>query len=134
MTVIGTITLPGEDRAARAVRSFIRDTLPTRHPSLDDVQLCATELFTNALRHTRSGRGGQVTLTLTAASEQVTLAVTDDGTPCGSRPHPLPLSPTTESGRGLHLLQALSTSWGHHPADSRTTVWATFTRQSLPSK
>src|SRR6185437_572320 len=52
-----------------------------RCPAADDVALLVDELVANAVEHTRSGKGGEVRVTVAAApGEWVLLLVGDDGT------------------------------------------------------
>jgi anti-sigma regulatory factor (Ser/Thr protein kinase) len=125
LVVIGTITLPGASRSVRHLRQFAGDLLGADHPRLDDIQLCLTEKFGNAIRHSRSGEGGWVTITLAAGSGVVRTEVTDDGGQ-GRPDMTRALDPLTENGRGLMLLAALSERWGYDEDAGGTTVWAEF--------
>ena len=123
MTVLGEITLPGEERSAAQARRFMRETLGPGHPALDDVQVCTCELLNNGLRHTKSGRGGEVNVKLGEAAGTLRIEVTDDGAD-GARPRLR--SPNGEGGRGLHIDEALAARWGYVPVGDRTTTWAEF--------
>lgn len=86
-----------------------------------DVQLCASELVTNVIRHVGEG----VPVTVRVWPEQggrVRLAVTDPD------PRALPVlvgaaGAEDESGRGLALLDALAVRWGVEQEAGRKTVW-----------
>lgn len=123
MTVLGEITLPGVERSAVYARQFLQDTLGVAHPALADLQVCACELFNNGLRHTKSGRGGRITVKLVRAASALRIEVTDDGAG-GARPRLR--RPDGEGGRGLHIVEALAVRWGCIPIGDRTTVWAEF--------
>jgi anti-sigma regulatory factor (Ser/Thr protein kinase) len=127
LVVLGTITLPGVGSSAGHLRLFARDLLGLDHPRLDDIGLCLTEKFSNAIQHTASGSGGgRVTVTLAAGRGVVRTEVTDEGGG-GRRPAlPAPGDHLPEHGRGLLLLNALSERWGYEPAGPGTTVWADF--------
>jgi anti-sigma regulatory factor (Ser/Thr protein kinase) len=73
---------PGTAERIRSVRSDLRDLLGGC-PSADDVILCASELATNAVRHSHSGlRGGAFTVRVTVTpSACVRIDVEDDGGP-----------------------------------------------------
>lgn len=81
----------------------------------DDLQLCASEIATNTLRHTRSGLpGGFFTALLWTCHGRAFLAVEDMG-PLPGRPatvaraHPESLNDlTAETGRGLPIVAMLS--------------------------
>src|SRR5262245_52103486 len=75
-----TITLPGDDRSVASGRRFVRDTLGRLHPALEKVSLGVSELATNAIKHTPSGDGGQITIGIMAAGSTVRAEVTNDGT------------------------------------------------------
>lgn len=84
---------------------------------LDTVVLLASELVTNAILHTRS----LITLRLFADADLVRVEVDD-----GSSVLPVPgvLDMTAMSGRGLMLVQQMSSRWGVRPApDQGKTVW-----------
>jgi hypothetical protein len=114
----------------------------------DDIALVASELVTNALRHAvatvsvpeqRSspwGRRGAaidaafndcssplIRLSLVRREPQVVCAVTD---PSSHGPVAREADWVAESGRGLHLVDSFSHSWGWHPVAAGKVVWATF--------
>ena len=66
----------------------------------DDIELCASELLTNALRYTE----GPARLEITVHDGAVLLAVSDTST-CPPGPNP---SAGGENGRGLHIVSKLS--------------------------
>ncbi len=87
----------------------------------DDLSLVVSELATNAVLHARStfnvrleGTGGG----------HVLLSVQDDGPPIPALVH---AGTRSTSGRGLHLVDALSHGWGVRPLmGSGKEVWASF--------
>ncbi|WP_051711718.1 ATP-binding protein [Spirillospora albida] len=122
--IIASLTLPGAERSARYARLFIRDVLGERHPSLDDVQTCVTEALTNAIEHTKSGKGGQVTVTVTVDASDIVVEVLDDGAD-GARPV-MRDDPLAEDGRGLRIIDALALAWEARASGDGTTVWMRF--------
>ena len=119
-----TITLPGVERSVANGRRFVRETLGSRHPALDKVALGVSELATNAIMHTPSGDGGQVTIGLVSRGEYVRAEVTNDGTTAdGPR---IRRDSEAESGRGILIIDALADAWGVSEHAGRTTVWAEF--------
>lgn len=88
------------------------------HALVDDAVLVAAELFSNALRH--------------APSRQYVLVIDwNDGKPCiemwdssDRLPEKRRAGIEVETGRGLLLIEALSTSWGSRHAASGKCVWA----------
>jgi anti-sigma regulatory factor (Ser/Thr protein kinase) len=103
----------------------------------DDVAVVVSELLTNALRHAvpqaRLADGSQrgearhrwpVRLGLVQPGQFVLCAVAD---PSPWPPEPKDPDYLAESGRGLHVISALSDRWGWTvPAESGKVVWALF--------
>ena len=78
--------------------------------------LLTSELVTNSVQHSNSGRaGGTVTLTLISIPGGIRVEVIDDGaetTPTVSvDPHRQP--DLADSGRGLELVEMLSARWSN---------------------
>jgi hypothetical protein len=145
--------------SVRTAREFTRLTLNRWELGelFDDIALVASELVTNALRYglpahmpePRSAwgrRGGAspiddrmdlrakettsqplIRLSLVRSDPQVVCAVTD---PCANGPVPREADWVAESGRGLHLVESFSQSWGWHPVAVGKVVWAVFELQS----
>jgi signal transduction histidine kinase len=85
-----------------------------------DLQLCATELVTNVIRHL--GEGVPVTVRVSCDGGRTRLEVTDPD------PRALPVlcasvTAADESGRGLALLDALTLRWGVGQGPTTKTVW-----------
>lgn len=94
----------------------------------DDIQLCVSELATNALLHgVPPGREFAVRLDLT--DDFVRLEVRDSG---DGRPVIQDADEGSYSGRGLYLVRELASDFGvdHHPVGK--TVWAAFKRPAAP--
>ncbi|MBB6172994.1 extradiol dioxygenase family protein [Nocardiopsis mwathae] len=95
--------------------------------------LLGTELATNAIKHTRSGTPGRTyTLKVERSVDGLTLICADWGSldeRCDRREqrYLTPLDPedrlTAESGRGLGLVDRLSTAWGDSGQSSFRRVW-----------
>lgn len=111
-------SLPAAAPAAAEARDVVRrrcSVLPA--PVLDDVLLLVTELVANAVRHGR----GPVTLTLVPREDGVRVEVTDASP---TRPRPRDKGLEAESGRGLHIVDALASRWGSMPRETTgKTVW-----------
>ncbi|MFD3452245.1 ATP-binding protein [Streptomyces sp. NPDC058691] len=93
----------------------------------DGVELVASELVTNALRYAlpEDATDGCVRLSLVRWSTRVVCAVRDP-----SSHGPVTMAPdfVAESGRGLHLVESFSETWGWHPlSGAGKVVWALFT-------
>jgi anti-sigma regulatory factor (Ser/Thr protein kinase) len=122
MTVLGSLTLPGVKRSVAHARRFPRDMLGPDHPAMDDIELCTSELVTNSVLHSDSGRGGHITIVAAEGDRIVQISVTDDGTD-GLPPPCAPPDPEAEDGRGLVIVKELADEWGVDVIDGRTTVW-----------
>jgi hypothetical protein len=122
----------------RAARDFTVGTLQRWGVAerREDVAVVVSELLTNALLHARpaAGRartGWPIRLGLLLPARGVMCAVADP-----SRVAPVPQRPEHlgETGRGLHVIAALSDRWGCTiPTDMGKVMWATFsTWPALP--
>jgi anti-sigma regulatory factor (Ser/Thr protein kinase) len=114
--------LPGDVETPRTARHHVGEKLAewgVPPASIGDAQLVTTELITNALRHTSSTR---IRVELVLTGSEIEVAVIDRG------PH-RPLTLRTpggrlEGGRGLVLVDALTSRWGHRRRGEGTEVWA----------
>ena len=116
------ITLPADLRAIGDARSFALATLARwgLGPLSDTVTLLASEMVTNAMVHTE----GPATLELRRDGDTVRLRVSDADThPPQLREGPEP-DLESDGGRGMVLVEALSSAWGVEPSGSGKTVWA----------
>jgi len=123
---------PGTDAGSvRAARDF---TLATMHrwgvaERGEDIAIVVSELLTNALRHAVPGRGDTrpwrpIRLGLLQPGPCVLCAVAD---PDKAAPVPQAHGSLAETGRGLHIICALSDKWGYTTlSDTGKVVWATF--------
>jgi anti-sigma regulatory factor (Ser/Thr protein kinase) len=123
--------------SVRAARGF---TLATLHrwgavERSDDIAIVVSELLANALRHALPAPGDirprrPIRLGLLQPGPCVLCAVADPGTAA-----PVPQAPgfLAETGRGLHIICALSDTWGYTAlSDAGKVVWATFTSPLTP--
>ena len=119
-----SITYPGIPASVPAARRLVRGVF-ARSPRVDDLELIAAELITNALRHTPSGReGGVVTITVWREPRRARLEVADQG---GRpwRPPPPHGNGVAEDGRGLAIVAALADDVGYGTAaGQRWVTWA----------
>jgi anti-sigma regulatory factor (Ser/Thr protein kinase) len=122
-----------------AARAFVRAFLGG-HPLARDAELIASEYVTNAIRHTASGDGGVIHLTVAATAVAVRIEVTDHGqaspspaaAPAAAPGATVAPSPQRggsvgedENGRGLLIVDFLATRWGHYGlAGGQVTAWA----------
>ena len=105
---------PSTPRAVR--REFTR--MFEGHPCLEVLLLCLSEVVTNAVLHARTPLS--VTVSVSDADGTVRVEVADQSHVQPVRRRFAEVSPT---GRGLHLLDRLTTDWGIEPSLSGKTVW-----------
>jgi anti-sigma regulatory factor (Ser/Thr protein kinase) len=104
---------PGRPDQVAHARRFVARALDGC-PAADDAVLCASELVSNAIVHTRTGQGGTFQVVAWRGRACACVAVLDDGSqtlPVPGRPRPTGLA---ESGHGLAVVQELAAGWGHH--------------------
>ena len=119
-----TIDLRRDLGSVIQARRFVRETFAGWGISraVDDALIVVSELVTNAITHADSPC--QVRLSIDDTSVRV--EVLDDGV---GTPDPQPPSPTSEHGRGLHLISALTAAWGiEQIPDDGKIVWAELPR------
>lgn len=129
--VIGSIHLVGIRESVSHARSEVRRWLGDDHPSVDDAVLAASELVTNALRHSDARPYDFIRLTVTATEETVYVEVRDPGS-AFSGPH-IRQEPEAEDGRGLLIVREISQDWGtrEHGRGLGRTVWCAI--RAVPS-
>jgi len=115
------LMLPAGPTAPGLARAFLR--CATEEWGVDDdlaqdAAMVITELVANAVDHARS----QSTLSLSLAHEGLWVAVRDARP--GAVPRPAPIDPNAARGRGLQMVDALTTAWGVTLHIDGKTVWA----------
>jgi anti-sigma regulatory factor (Ser/Thr protein kinase) len=110
----------GEVNQLGVLRGWLRSLFPPCE-ARNDVLLIATELGTNAILHTASGRGGSFAVEIEWHQQVVRVSVTDGGAPTEPR---LIADLTAETGRGLRLVQILSVDTGVYGDHRGRLVWA----------
>ncbi|GAA1463586.1 ATP-binding protein (plasmid) [Nocardiopsis exhalans] len=109
------IVIGHEPTAVADVRRWITRATRTTPRRSQDVALVASELATNAIRHSRSGDpGGRVLVEMFHQGDYYLLCVTDDGPRPGDEDqYPRVKNTPTEvpGGLGLHMVDALSRGW-----------------------
>jgi anti-sigma regulatory factor (Ser/Thr protein kinase) len=119
---LGRLTLPGQPQHVRQARQFVACTIGEDHRHCDTALLLTSELVTNAVTHSRSGRpGGTVDLVVSATCSALLIAVTDGGSETG--PPAISSQPGGTNGNGLILVDSLSDGWGYRQESGRTAVW-----------
>lgn len=108
---------PGRSSSAGGARQFVREVLGEWGTDADDAALISSELVTNAIRY----NGERCTLFLYLEGDRLTVEVEDECTE-------LPILQTPGSrrpnGRGLRIVDALSSRWGFRQVEGGKVVWA----------
>jgi anti-sigma regulatory factor (Ser/Thr protein kinase) len=128
--LLGSLTIPGEPVRVGEARRFATGILGAGHPCSDTAVLLTSELVTNSVQHSNSGRPcGAVTLTVISIPGGIRVEVIDDGaeaTPTASAdPHRQP--DLADRGRGLELVEMLSARWSHYSDSAGRVTWFELT-------
>ena len=112
------LRLPHSDRAPRLARAFVAENL--QGWQLDDMvetaSLVVSEVVTNAVIHARS----DAELLLERTPTALRISVIDHGEGLSQREK----TGGGDGGRGLVIVEALSSRWGTEPTDGGNCVWA----------
>lgn len=113
------ISLPAEPRSARAARRFVTECLAGADGDQWEMpaQLLITELVTNAILHART----EMTVTVTVEADGCRLRVRDLSNRLPARRN---YSDDATTGRGLALVERISSEWGVEEHEDGKTVWA----------
>jgi len=118
---VSTCLVAADARGVGPARQFVRSTLEgwgVDRERADVAVLCVSELVTNAIIHTVAG----CEVRLVLDHDVLTISVRDGGT---TRGHPGSSAEDLLAvhGRGLRLVDALSSRWGSEVGDVGMTVW-----------
>jgi len=118
---VATFDVAAEARAVSAARRFVHDTLAewrVDEDAADTATLCVSELVTNAIIHAAA----RCEIRLMLHHDTLTISVRDGGT--GS-PDPVGPSgdPLASHGRGLQLVEKVTSRWGSELDEVGMTVW-----------
>jgi len=107
-----------------AARSFVLAAARSWHVTVlaSELALVVSELVANAIEHGSGSVGVAAFKRGDGVQIEVTSAITAHGP---RRLDPSPLRPT---GRGLLVVDALASDWGHRDVGRHRTVWARFVR------
>lgn len=125
--LVASRRLPPEVESPKLARHATRTALSawslTRF--YDDTAIVVSELVTNAIRHgMRQGAEGVLRLVLVRYRSHLVCMVTD---PADDAPTMREPDYVNESGRGLHIIEAMSRAWGWTPMlGGGKAVWAAF--------
>jgi anti-sigma regulatory factor (Ser/Thr protein kinase) len=120
--------LPSTPYSVQMARFYIRAAL-TYHDLGDyseGAEAVTSELVTNAIKHAGAPKFGLEVMRL-AGSGAVAVIVTDPSPQPPVKRYP---AKNTEHGRGLHIVEALSTNWGWRPEDPGKAVYAILAREA----
>ena len=123
---VTSLTYPGTPESVPVVRRMVRAIL-AHSPRVDDMELIAAELVTNAIRHTPSGQEGRTfTITVRQGPGRARLEVADFGTSPWRPAHPNG-DGMAEHGRGLAIVATLADDVGYGVSDGHNMIsWATL--------
>ncbi|WP_026120178.1 ATP-binding protein [Nocardiopsis potens] len=119
----------GNLTAVRSIRARVRDFLEgVQGPceAVDDAELAASELATNALLHSRSGQvGGVMTLFIRSDRGSVRVAVADQGEkqPDGVGADGVLRESDGDYGRGKLIIESCTSRSGEYWTDSTHVAW-----------
>jgi anti-sigma regulatory factor (Ser/Thr protein kinase) len=112
--------LPMHNAAAGAARRFVRESCEiwAVDPAIREIaELLSSELVSNAVEHAHSS----TRLTVTGNGSALRVSVRDYSRTLIPRPRPIDVG--AFRGRGLHLVAALSQSWGVNQHSGGKTIW-----------
>ena len=118
-----TRELPRTRECARLAREFLEDSIP-HSPSLDSSRLIASELVSNAFQY----GNGAINISLEVGEQlEVKLSVISGFDLAAKEPNltrEVGTEGLVESGRGLLIVDSLSSRWGWDISGSTLIVWA----------
>ena len=91
---------------------------------VDEAEIVASELLTNAVRHARPLSDGTIRVRWKIRGDVVEIEVTDGGGE--SVPRPAPRTVWLSSGRGLRIVRSIAHEWGVTEDRTGNVVWATL--------
>jgi anti-sigma regulatory factor (Ser/Thr protein kinase) len=128
LTELARCRLPGHAASVGQARRFVARALGEGWPAVDDVLLLVSEVVSNAVRHSASGDGGVIDVTVLTAGRTVRIEVGDQG---GASEPRLANGTSNASrltgGRGLRIVEMLADRWGHTGDELGRLVWFELT-------
>ena len=125
--LVATKDLPPEVESPGIARNVTKDTLARWRLGhfYDDAAVIVSELVTNAIRYGLCpGARDPLRLVLVRYERQLVCMVTD---PADTAPTMQEPDYVAETGRGLHIIEAMSRAWGWTPLlGGGKAVWASF--------
>jgi serine/threonine-protein kinase RsbW len=122
--VLAQLALPGDAAAVGQARRFVASVVGDGFPALDEVLLLVSEVAANAVKHTASGNGGAFAVAVSVNGGTVRVEVGDQGGASEPRlAHEDGPASGLTGGRGLRIVDALATKWGHAGDELGRLVW-----------
>jgi anti-sigma regulatory factor (Ser/Thr protein kinase) len=123
-------SFPRRSESIGQARRFVREVLGDGPPeTIEAAELMVSELATNSVQHAQSAF--EITIAGSGGSGgSLRVEVRDCGAGEPTLRSPTPREPR---GRGLRIVEALSTSWGIDPGPTGKTVWFTMPRRPQSS-
>jgi len=116
------MAFPGVAEHIRTVREFVEAALGEYHPCVELAVQLVSELATNSVSHSMSaGPDGTVWVAVSWTLDDVRVEVTDAGGE--TVPEVQDRGADADGGRGLRLVQSLSSDWGHKAAEAGHMTW-----------
>lgn len=116
----------GRPDQIREARGFLAALL-SGHPATHDAVMCLSELASNAIIHSRSGRpGGRFTVHAEICESRLRVEVSDDGGEWIQSPHLDELH-----GRGLLIVDQVARTWGR--AGDQEAGWTVWFEMECPA-
>ncbi|WP_051752333.1 ATP-binding protein [Streptosporangium amethystogenes] len=126
LETLGQVELPAEATSVPRARHYVRELLAgSACARTDDALLLVSELVTNAVCHSDSGRvpGGRIIVAVARHNGTLHCDVIDAGS-AGHTPRlHTEVDFTSDGGRGLWLVQELATAWGWNETATGRVVW-----------
>ena len=126
-SIICSLRAPHEPASVGKVRREVVNDLQTRdlpEQLVDEAEMVASELLTNAVRHARPLSDGTIRVRWKIRGDVVEVEVTDGGGE--SIPRPAPRTVWLSSGRGLRIVRSIAHEWGVTEDRTGNVVWATL--------
>ena len=126
-SIIVSLRAPHEPASVGKVRREIVADLQVRdlpEELVDEAEIVASELLTNAVRHARPLSDGTIRVRWKIRGDVVEVEVTDGGGE--SVPRPAPRTVWLSSGRGLRIVRSIAHEWGVTEDRTGNVVWATL--------
>lgn len=124
-----SLTLACDERAPGAVREALSE-VSAGDPLFGDVMLVASELVTNAVRHSDCQGEDELDVLVLQDSGNLLISVRDPGT-SGRSARATGPTDTAFGGLGLLVVQQLASEWGEERSDGYR-VWARVSAPATP--